>query len=143
MHCYHFLFLIEVDSCYVWRGILILLFIFIVLWKFLTCFQDTLSFSYLFDFIWYVCCVWIFYCYVSICQHHRHVIAPLVTIDYHSYLNLISKDLYLRFGGVLSHSTFSIGNLTSKLKLGFQRHFFPNKESFLRFYFLFYFPFKK
>ena len=34
--------------------------------------------------------------------------------------------------------------MTLKLRLDFQRHTFPNKESFfLGFYFLFYFPFKK
>ena len=49
---------------------------------------------------------------------------------------LISRNLYLRFREVLPYGAFSIGNLTLGLRLGFQRHIFPNKESFFRVLFL-------
>ena len=60
-------------------------------------------------------------------------------INCHSYLDLFNRDLYLRLRGVLPYGTFSKNNLTSKPRLGFQKHTFPNKESFLGFYFLFFF----
>ena len=49
------------------------------------------------------------------------LVSTNLQINFHSYINLNSRDLYLGFRGVLPHGTFSIGNLTSRLRLGFQK----------------------
>ena len=76
--------------------------------------------------------------------YHIHSLVFInLQINRHSYFNLISRDIYLGLRVVVPYDTFSICNLTPGFGFGFQIHIFPNKESFLEFYFIFYFPLKK
>ena len=105
----------------------------IILWK-----HFKLQFRYILFFFLYA-----WFLLLSSLFYFCFLVSVDLQINCYNYFNLLSKDLYLGFRGVLSYDTFSIDNLTPKLRLGFQRHSFLNKESYLEFYFLFYFPFLK
>ena len=47
------------------------------------------------------------------------LVSTNLQINYHNYLNLISKDLYLRLKGMLPYGSFQISNLTLGFRLSF------------------------
>ena len=97
---------------------------------------------WLFECAWLV---WVIFNYVFIITmiHISWFLASIdLQINCHSYLNLISRDLYLRVRGVLPYGTFPIDNMNLGFGLSFERHTFPNKKSFLDFIFYFVFPLK-
>ena len=58
-------------------------------------------------------------------------------INFHSYLNLISRNMFQGLECYCLMGTFLIGNITFGLRFGFQRHAFPNKGSFFKVLFFF------
>lgn len=71
------------------------------------------------------------------------MLSTSLPINYHGYLNLISRNFYLELKEVLPHDTFPIHNLTLGLKLDFERCDFPNKKLPLGFIFYSNFHYKK